>query len=424
MSLSQAAAGRARRVDSCVFFPNNVRQRPKTEATPHPPAGPYGWKRGLEDQIWSTEGPRGVSARAVLITLIRHADAHGRTWMSVSNIAAKAGIGSLRTVRNALETLAREGWLQVTSQTWASLTAEQTAAGRQTPRRADSGQAPNLYVVLGSPVVEAPRPGLVRIITPPSSTPWQNPSTQPWQNQPTGPWQNRSGPPLAKVHYDLDPEGSLSMNVGGEGKAPPEKSTHTFLKNRDGENQWRDAWALLVAAHAAKTETRFDLVPSKPDLRAEQQQAMAECLIHGANQVRKKLEQAGIGRDMADVQRELAEHVMRHYFKHDSEHLKRVKWALRDLSREMDARLIDAMQSLLREIRERDQPSPRPVPQDKPAPLAKAKPVESPVVPLVNNALEAQRIIEMLARQQAGVVPDKPHSAAHMSRRVQCSGAS
>ena len=214
------------------------------------------------------------------------------------------------------------------------------------------------------------------------------------------------------------------MNVGGEGKAPPEKSTHTFLKNRDSENQWRDAWALLVAAHAAKTETRFDLVPSKPDLRAEQQQAMAECLIHGANQVRKKLEQAGIGRDMADVQRELAEHVMRHYFKHDSEHLKRVKWALRDLSREMDARLIDAMQSLLREIRERDQPPPRPVLQDKPAPLAKAKPVESPVVPLVNNALEAQRIIEMLARQQAGVVPDKPHSAAHMSRRVQCSGAS
>jgi hypothetical protein len=110
-------------------------------------------------------------------------------------------------------------------------------------------------------------------------------------------------------------------------------------------------------------------------------------------------------RSEIDVQRELAERVMRLYFKHDSEHLKRVKWALRDLHRELHARLVEAMQLLLRESHETT-PSPRVAP-DKPAQVVRVKPVEQQVLPLANNAREAQRIIEMLAGPSVQEMPCK-----------------
>ncbi len=408
MNVSHAAAGRARSVDSGVFFSKKVRRGTEDEPALHPPIPPYAWKRTLEDRVWSTEGPRGVSARAVLVTLVRHADANGRTWMGMSTIAAKAGIGSLRTVRNALEALVKQGWLHVLPQTWASLTAEQTSAGRPAPRRDDVGQAPNLYVVLDGrgtpptpPATEAsptpPRPGLARIAAQPRHTPVQNGQG--------GPGQNGQGGALADLHGDLDPIGSGSRIESAERDSRVGQRTHEFPKSYGAENPaWREAWNILVTAHADRTKAAFGLAPFKPDVRGEQQQAMAECLVDAAAQVCTKLQQrSNTERIEVELQRELAECVMRLYFKHDSEHLKRVKWALRDLHRELHARLVEAMQMLLRESHETT-PTPR-VAQDKPVQVARFNSVEPQVLPLMNNAREAQRIIEMLAGPSVQEMP-------------------
>jgi len=365
-----------------------------------------------------------MAARGVLMLLLWHADAHGRTWLGIQTIASKTGAGNLRTVRNALDGLVRDGWLQSTPQTWASLTAEQTAAGRPVPRRGDVGQAPNLYILLdgrGNPVTSTPgvqppstptRPGLARapifVCSPQEST------QGPGQIGQGGPSQIGQGGPLADLPHDLDPRGSPSKIMSVEQPARFGRSTHHFSNVREKGQAWLDAWNVIVEVHADKTKSVYGLPPLPPDLKREQQKVLAECLDGAALDVGAKFrDRTGIERDVADVRRELTLRVMQLYFKRDNEHLRKVKHALRDLPREFHARITEAMQLLLRESHDatptrNQQLEQTPIRPDKPIEVVRSRPVESSPSASsaqVITAREARRIVEVLSGVSAAEIP-------------------
>lgn len=405
---SRTAAGRSRSADEGAFLRPNVVHTTGSASSAHPAASPHAWKRVLQERIWSPHGPKGLAARSVLMLLVWHADASGRTWLGIQTIANKIGAGSLRTIRNALDALVRDGWLRSTPQTWASLTTEQTSAGRPTPRRGDVGQAPNLYVVLDgrgnavssdalSKSVTLSRPRLARVT---SFDLKSIPLEDHCRNDQRGPGQKEQGEPLADLHGDLDPKGSRSWIESAERVSDVGPSTHNVSEVRDEGPNVLGAWSVIVEAHADKTKAVYGLPPLPPDLKRDQQQALAECLEGAAADVCAKLrERTGIERDVRDMQRELATRVMQLYFKRDNEHLRRVKHALRDLPREFHARITEAMQMLLRESH--DAQKPRPTQSEKRF-VETTKPAERPITlpqaeaAQVNTAREARRLLEVL----------------------------
>jgi hypothetical protein len=429
---SRTAAGRSRSADRDLFSLRNVVHTTEADRSAPPAASPHAWKRGLQEKIWSSQGPKGVVARSVLALLLWHADANGRVWLGIQAIASKIGAGSLRTVRNALDSLARQGWLRSTSQTWASLTAEQAAAGRPVPRRGDVGQAPNLYVLLdgsgrtaGSDEPEkipaVPRPGLARV-----SLELQTKMESPGQIEQGSPLQKSRGEPIANVHHDLDPKGSGSKIERAERAQRVDKSTHRVSKIRAKDSAWLETWNVIVEAHAEKTKTVYGLPPLPPDLKRTQQQALAECLEGAAADVAARLrDRTGLMRDVRDVQRELVNRVMQLYFKRDNEHLRRVKHALRDLPREFHARITEAMQLLLRESHDLQKPR-QPLPETKF--VETTKPVERPAeAAQMNTAQEARRLLEALGgassrdelktERDTAFVQDKPTRGTHVLSR-------
>jgi len=413
---SRTAAGRSRSADEGAFLRLNVGHTTGPEPSAQPAASAHAWKRVLQERIWSQHGPKGLAARSVLLLLIWHADASGRTWLGIQTIASKIGAGSQRTVRNALDTLVRDGWLKSTPQTWATLTAEQSAAGRPTPRRGDVGQAPNLYVVLdghGNPVTfdavttstTVPRPGLARVT---SFDLKQVMRGGPGQKSQGSPGQNEQGEPLADLHDDLDPKGSPSRIASAERALRVRQSTHHFIKVSDDDG-WLTTWSIIVETHTAKTKAVYSLPPLPPDLKREQQKVLADSLNGAATEVCAKLrERTDIERDEHDVRRELAARVMQLYFKRDNEHLRRVKHALRDLPREFHARLTEAMQLILRESH--DATKPRQTHADEKfvktiTPAERAPARQTGEAAQVITAREARRLLDVLG---AAPKPEEP----------------
>jgi hypothetical protein len=400
---SRTAAGRSRRAEGDLFSLRNVVHTTEGERSGPQAASPHAWKRGLQEKIWSNDGPKGIAARSVLSLLLWHADANGRVWLGIQAIASKTGAGSLKTVRNALDSLVRQGWLRSKSHTWASLSAEQAAAGRPVPRRGDVGQAPNLYVLLDgcgktagteepAKGTDVPRPGLARASFELQATP------TPGQNDQGGPLQNCGGVPLADLHHDLDPKGSRSRIERAERAQRVDRSTHRVSKLGDEGFGWLETWNVIVETHADKTKSIYGLPPLPPDVKREQQKALAECLVSAAVDVCAKLrDRTGVERDVRDVQRELATRVMQLYFKRDNEHLRRVKHALRDLPREFHARITEAMQAMLRESHDEERPR---QPQPEARFVETTVPVERPAAQTeagqANTAREARRLLEML----------------------------
>ena len=373
MNVTQSGASRSRDVDSArVFFPVPV--NPSTSSEPNPSV--YGWKLGYLKRIWATDFPDRVAARGVLTVLWEHSDEDGRTWIGLNRLAAEAGIGNLRTVRNALAKLAQGGWLRFTPQTWASLTAEQNAARRPAPRRGDFGQATHLYELLDprvKPVTSVPqgsrtptRPGLVVTKAQPSERSVDD--TQ-GQNCPGGLEQNCPGGPGAKLPHDPDPVRSVPKEEREERIALVIPDTHLFSQAQESKEDagWLVAWSTLVQAHAEKTKSVYCVAPLPPDLKRDARQAVAECLDGTALDLAAKLRDRGMEREFVQVRQDLAARVMTLYFKRDNEHLRRVKHALRDLPREFHARIIEAMQLILRESHDAQSPRQTPVlEQDKP----------------------------------------------------------
>lgn len=402
---SRTAAGRSRSADGDLFSLQNVVHPTKTLRSTQIPISPHGWKRGHQDKIWSNQGPKGLAARSVLALLLWHADANGRVWLGIQAIANKIGAGSLRTVRNALDSLVQQGWLRSTSHTWATLSAEQTAAGRPVPRRGDEGQAPNLYVLLDgtgksagsdepSPAPVPRRPGLARV----SSE--QSAASTPGHNDQGGPLQKWQGVPRADLPDDLDPKGSGSKMVGDENPRQGNRDTHLFSKIRVDGSGWSKTWKVIVEAHTEKTKSVYGVPPLPPDLKRAQQQALAECLEGAALDVRAKWQaRTGVAREIQDVQSELTTRVMHLYFKRDNEHLRRVKHALRDLPREFHARITEAMQLMLRESV--DEQSPRPLRRN--STFVETTSLMKPTVPVPSvdagqgmTIREARRLLEVL----------------------------
>jgi hypothetical protein len=293
-----------------------------------------------------------------LAVLWEHSDDDGRTWIGLRRLAAEAGLGNLRTVRNALGKLAQGGWLRFTPQTWASLTAEQNAARRPAPRRGDMGQATHLYEILDrrvKPTSPAPmgsptpaRPGLVWTSTPSSEG---SADETPEQNCPGGLEQNCPGGPGAKLLHDPDPVELTPRKEREERVALVSPDTPHFSQARESQQggAWLVAWNVLVHVHAEKTKGVYGIAPLPPDLKRDQCQAVAECLDGTALDLAAKLRDRGMEREFVQVRQDLAARVMTLYFKRDVEHLRRVKHALRDLPREFHARIIEAMQGILRE---------------------------------------------------------------------------
>lgn len=424
MNISQDAASRSRSVDSCAFSRKRVSHTTTNEG--NPPS--HSWIFALRRSVLSGKTELGSSAKLVLVTLLEHVDADGRTWVGIETLASDASIGSTQTVRSALQELAKRGWLQIVRQTWASLTSEQMAAGRKAPRRGDAGQAPNLYIVLdgcGNPASGHAGPGLARALA--SKTPLDDPP----QILEGGPYQKQQGGPLPNLIGDQDPSDTGSKNGSVERPRRIDPRTHISSRSRKTGGENLIGWDVLVEAHAEKTKAVYTLPPLPPDVKRDQRKALAEALEGAAVDVRAQLRsRTGVEHELDDVRRELAVRVMNLYFKRDNEHLRRVKHALRDLPREFHARLTEAMQTLLREshdaarprrahvqeplervdsvdkpveIEPQKQPNP-PIPSaDKPVEVGAsnelkrtASPPQTTSSPSLDTAREARRLLEML----------------------------
>ncbi|MDC3988691.1 helix-turn-helix domain-containing protein [Polyangium jinanense] len=351
----------------------------------------------------------------MLAQLVRHSDASGRCWMSARTIAAKVGVYNTRTVRAAVDELVKSGWLDATPMTWAQLAAEQRAAGRPVPRRGDVGQAPNLYTVRdgrGGPVTSEGRtpptttgPGIVRIapvaqgstrtdvhmdirtqaMVPlaradepleraASTSPRKVPEGGQGPKSPRDQGPKSPGGPRAEEPHDLDPVESMSRMESGGREARPWQSTHGSKEVRGEDRGWVKTWEVLATAHAEQTKHVYGLPPLPPDLKREQREAMAECLDGAAVEVCAKLRARGLERDRTELCRELAAQVMKLYFKRKTSHLVQTSHALRDLPRELHARMTEAMAALLRKSHDATQPRrPRPEPTAPKAPVEQAR---------------------------------------------------
>lgn len=399
---SGAAAGRSRSAEGDLFLRSLVGEPTGNERGALTAVSPHAWKRALQERIWSAEGPKGLATRSVLALLLWHADAQGRVWLGIQAIASKVGAGSLRTVRHALESLAREGWLQRTAHTWATLTAEQKAVGRPVPRRRDVGQAPNLYVVgFGSGVSErsaepiGSRPGLVRAARPRSIE--ETHGSPPVQMDQGGHLQKCQGEPLAEAHHDPDPKGSRSRIVGDERVERVVPSTPQPFKKELGNETWASTWQVIVEEHASKTMGCYGLPPLPPSMKRHDQQALATCLDGASLDVAAKLRtRSGKDVPVSEVKRELAKRVMQLYFKRDNEHLRRVKHALRDLPREFHARMTEAIQMVLREHQDVQPPRQPPAEMALVEKEARVERPQWPVAAHLTTAREARRLLDVL----------------------------
>jgi hypothetical protein len=179
----------------------------------------------------------------------------------------------------------------------------------------------------------------------------------------------------------------------------------------------------LVQAHAEKTKSVYGVAPLPPDLKRDQRQSVAECLDGTAVDLAAKLRERGMERELVQVRQDLAGRVMSLYFKRDNEHLRRVKHALRDLPREFHARIIEAMQAILRESHD-DAKSPRQTvvleleqtvrPKvEKAAEVVKIEATEKPIPQAMaaNTAREARRIMEVLNATPSREEPSKARKA-------------
>lgn len=416
MNLSHAAAGRARSVEPSVFSRESVGYATRSEAAPHPPASPYAWKFALIKHIWTDEGPRGMAASRLLEALVEYADADGRAWPGTQALLYKTKIKTDRTLQKALDTLVRGQWLRIVPQTWESLTKLQTAAGKPAPRRGDVGQATNLYIVLdgygrefGSKV--SGRPGLARTSKEESSVDNSRESL-PQNDGGSLPQNDRKGPP-ANLHPDPDHIEDLSKEESAERVAPIDQSTHISSKNPPQNETNLEAWHVIVEAHAEKTKAVYRLSAPPPDVKRDACQALAKSLDEAAVDLHAKLQaRTGVEHKFLDVRRTLAARVIELYFQNDCQHLRRVKYALRDLPREFFARLIDARRLVLLESHDATPPRRMPLEQphervestDKPVEVVNPKTHErvsqKPPAP-TNGALEARHIVETLnAKQQ------------------------
>jgi hypothetical protein len=266
--------------------------------------------------------------------------------------------------------------------------------------------------------IELPRMGLTRVSTLVSDALQpQQPTEGPRQNDQGGPGQIGQGGPLADLPSDLDPKGSPSRIECAESAPRAEQNTHHSSKVRTDDHTWLGTWNVIVEAHADKTKAVYGLPPLAPDLKRENQQALAECLDGAALDVRAKLRaRTGTERDVVDVQRELATRVMQLYFKRDNEHLRRVKHALRDLPREFHARITEAMQLLLRESHDatkprQTQPETRIVETNKPARPPTPQPTTDAAQ--VITAREARRLLDALGATPPREEPSKQASTEH-----------
>ncbi|HRI69908.1 MAG TPA: helix-turn-helix domain-containing protein [Polyangium sp.] len=430
MSLSQAVAGGSRNADATRAFLSPLVNFGALDKPSTPPStSSYGWKIAYINRIWDEDGPKGLAAKAVLAVLWKHSDQDGRTWLGLPLLAKKAGIGNLRTARSALERLEQEGWPWYGQQTWASLTAEQKAAGRPVPRRSNGGQAPNLYVLLdgrGQPVTspsqgsQPARPGLVR-------TSQDEPSeTVVGQNCPGGSEQNCPGGGRAKLPYDPDLSGTRSQEVSAESAAGAPNSTHDFSKAQGskGDWGWLEAWNVIVHGHAERTKGVYGLAPMSPDLSREQRKSMAECLDGAATELAAKLRSRGVERELVEVRRELAERTIGRYFRNDTPYLRKTKHALRDLPREFHARLTEAMHAISRESHDAANVPRRTAPLEQlaqgqkaeiPAQVRKSESAEKPLPVDVTRA-HAGQLLEMLAatspKDEAPKAPSKADERA------------
>jgi len=362
------------------------------------------------------------SAKFVLVTLLEHVDPDGRAWVGVETIATGASFGSAQTVRNALQTLAKAGWLRIVPQTWTSLTNEQAAVGRKAPRRGDVGQAPNLYVVLdgkGNPACGQARPGLVRVSGP-------NLENTPLRISEGSPPKNQEGEPLSKLIGDQDPSEDHSMKESAERAPRVEQSTHISSKSPQKDAVKLEAWDVLVEVHAEKTKAVYGLPPLPPDMKRDQQEALAASLDGAAVEVQAKLRaRTGTERELPDVRRELVARTINLYFKRDNEHLRKVKHALRDLPREFHARITEAMQLLLRESHDAtpprrvqlEQPTERVESADKPVEIAQQKQHEEPLE-RVDSADKPVEVVKPKVHERAAQQLPAPTNTALEARRI------
>jgi hypothetical protein len=256
----------------------------------------------------------------------------------LETLAREAGV-HVQTARRTMAALSlARRWLAAARMTWRELTAYCRAAGRPLPRRDHLGCGPYLWTVLdgeGRPASEfgvaTPRPGPVR--------------TRP----------REAASPEA-------PSDEASAPAEGASPAPASSAPSAPSSADNGTPEAEAAWVELVEAHAKRAEAVYGLRPPRPAVSSEQKRTMAEQLAAAAVTLAARMrERTGADVDAADVRPQLAARVVALYFKREGTggYLRRERHPLRDLSREIHARVTEAMEALLREHVEAAPPPPR-----------------------------------------------------------------
>ena len=378
MTLSQGVAGRSRPDDVSRDFVCVSNHTPG-EFCPNPlPFVP--WKPTIFGRV--RERLRG-QCRDVMETLIRLAGPDGRCWVSMARLALEGQV-DIKTARKWVSELHRAGFfLRAAPMTWASLSEAMREAGRPTPWKDNYQQAPYLFTVLdgnGQPGIhlpEAERRGR-------SSA-------------------RRSTPPRRArgVFRHVENDGKTSLNETGEGyqtrdprglpnlvadrsdSSDPLDPQNQILKNvecpareRDGQqaplveisleqiggDAWREAWAVLVEAHAVQCEKTYGTRPDRkqwlqPDDPRDAGERFAKLSRLFVADMRH---QCGVELDAREGMQRLAAKTMEIWFSRpgknnfllDSTH------PLGRFCEELNGRVREARKTLLRENRPKPAPKP------------------------------------------------------------------
>lgn len=103
------------------------------------------WKPTYESLVFNDDGPK-LKLRAILHTLLRFSDKHGRVWRGLPSLAEHMQC-SERHLRRDLAALEADGWIQKVRTTWHHLCVEQADLKLPLPVRSDGGQAPDVITL-------------------------------------------------------------------------------------------------------------------------------------------------------------------------------------------------------------------------------------------------------------------------------------
>lgn len=349
-----------------------------------------GWKRTYENLVFNDDGPK-LKHRAVLHTLLRFSDTHGRIWRGLPALAKHMQC-SERHLRRDFDALEADGWIQKRPTSWHDLSVEQADLKLPLPRRSDGGQAPDVITLCykgtrGCDLPLAPRRRLELV-----------------RDVEGG--QNDEGPPRTRLTARTpdkmsDDQGisSLLSDNDQEGRGSEPEQTPAIV--HDGS---KEGWDALLVAYNRHYLRVYQARPTRePDMTLLS--VLGGHLADKAKVLQARLAEHKVTLSDSDAREMLAEQTMKAWLDHPG-----ANGFLRRTAHDLK-RLVDDLPGFCQKAMERLIASLSPVPEPRRVatvvPISQAK----PVTPLTNCGCKETRESDNNASPPTSVdVPSQTHS--------------